>query len=494
MLKNIDQNTQSHVFIKTVARYSSSHFYRKALGLLNSLIKPKLLNPEFYGLWSFLSLISQYALFGHLGSREAMRYMIPHHQSRKEADEIPKIVGSTFYLSMAMALATAAGLVIFSFVKNIPVVERWGLITVAAVIILECLMYHNLNYFKGMQEFNLVSNSLFLDATFTFVTGVVFIYFFNIYGVYISAVLSTCMTVLYTFRIERFPRHIRFSVNQLKNLIKLGFPLTFMNFISMILYSVDRIIIINFLGIKELGYYSISLIVVEFIMHIPSASREILEPKIIENLVHESEENILTNFLLRPLINTSFYIPLLIGCVFFLLPIVLPSLLPAYSLGLVPSQIALYTAYFISLIFITRGLIVAYRLQYAACIISIIVIIFNVILSIVAAKSGLGLEGIACSSAIAQCLHLLLLLGLIRKHCASSFAKIRRKLSLPLYPFFAMTLLFLALSYLQAIWQFSIFLENIICLLIFLTVMLSIIYISSRYSDNIALLRFKDFR
>ncbi|MCD6416053.1 MAG: hypothetical protein J7M08_05095, partial [Planctomycetes bacterium] len=71
------QDAQDDSVAPVVAKYSSGRFYRMGLGLITAFIRPKLLSPEYYGIWTLLKLIPNYLSYAHGGTRTAMRYLIP---------------------------------------------------------------------------------------------------------------------------------------------------------------------------------------------------------------------------------------------------------------------------------------------------------------------------------------------------------------------------------------------------------------------------------
>ena len=384
--------------IKIMAIYSSSHVYRNVLGIINALIKPKLLTPELLGLWSVLNIIPTYAEHLHLGTMDAIRFKIPFHSARKEHDKIKAITDTVFISSLVPNLLLFIGLLIVFLVIDMNPEVRTGVLAVAVIVILSWYYRNYESYLKAVQEFRVIAASSYVRVTVLFILGLPLIYFFNIYGVYLSVILSLVIVIFYLRRRHPMQHPIGFDFTVFSDLLRTGFPIMLMNFSVILLGTTDRIIITYFLGLQSTGYYTIAVMVFGFLMDIPGASREILEPKLMESISTCANEYPIQEYFLKPMINTAYFIPFLLGPVFFILPLVISIALPNYSLGVFPTQILVLGGYFLAMAYVARGIIVAKKWQVGAAMLTIGTGIFNVILSIILIKLDLGIEGVAIAS------------------------------------------------------------------------------------------------
>ena len=71
------------------------------------------------------------------------------------------------------------------------------------------------------------------------------------------------------------------------------------NFSAILISTSDRIIISYFLGNKQLGYYGIAIMIFSFLMQIPAVSREVIEPRLMQEMTRNSDEKILNEYARR---------------------------------------------------------------------------------------------------------------------------------------------------------------------------------------------------
>lgn len=403
--------------VETIVKYSSSNIYQQFLGVISAFIKPKLLTPELYGLWTFLYIIVDYSEYADAGTRLSMRYRIPYHESRKEQKKSREIEGSTFYGSLCIYFIVIAGIIVASFHNNLSPATRIGLLAIALIVFLKWYFWHYMDLLQAYQNFKLITSINYLFTTILTLSGIILIYVFSIYGLYISVIVSSFLIIVYFRAKYTLQPHSKFQLPIFVKLVKIGFPIMVFEFASTLIITSDRFLISYYLGIEQLGYYGIALMVFQAVLQIPITAREVVEPKLMENLNNGAKEIILNNFFFNSLLNTAYFFPFLIGSVVIVIPVLIPLILPRYLQGILPAQIVVLGSYFLAMAFVTRGIIVAYGWQLIASIIMIIVLVVNISLSIFFIKLGLGLNGVAFGSSISYFLLFFILLFFLRIRC-----------------------------------------------------------------------------
>jgi O-antigen/teichoic acid export membrane protein len=469
--------------VKTILRYSSSKIYQQILALFTAFIRPKLLSPELFGLWNILNIIPTYASYSNLGTYDIMRYMIPYHEERKECHKSIEIRDSVFYGSMYLNLFIAVGLIIFSFIGDITLNVRFGLITMACVVIIS---WHYENYIvllKAYQNFRLITSTFYLQATITFFLNVICIYFFKIYGAYLAILLSF---VIITFYLKTQnpsnSSHTKFKYSIFIELVKRGLPIMIYNFSAILINTSDRIIISSFLGTEQLGYYGIADMVLGFIIQIPVTAREVLEPRMMQDINKNSMERHISDYFLKPTFHTAYLMPLLIGPIFFLLPVVIPLLLPKYVNGILPAQIIVLGSFFVAMSYAARGVIVAYNWQSKALAVMVLGLFINIVFSILLLKIGLGINGVAIGSSISFCVLFISLFVFIRKQSKNSIPGFTKNIIGMSCPFLIMTATIALLQYAGKFIPINIYIAPFLKVFIFYVIMFFVIkYARERY-------------
>ncbi len=488
---------------KNIVRYSSSKVYQQILSLLTAFIRPKLLTPELYGLWNILNIIPTYASYSNLGTYDIMRYMIPYHEERKEHHKSIEIRDSVFYGTLFLNLFIVAGLIIFAFVRDFELHVQVGLIAMACVVMISWYYENFVVLLKSYQNFRLITSTFYLKATITFVLTVVLIYLYKIYGAYLAFLLSFGFIALY-LKIKYPPSapYAKFKYGIFVDLVIKGFPIMLYNFTAILINTSDRIIISYFLGTEQLGYYGIADMVLGFIIQIPGTAREVIEPRMMQDIYKSSMTEHINEYFIKPMFHTAYLMPFLIGAVFFTLPVVVPLLLPRYINGILPAQIVVFGSYFVAMSYTARGVIVAYQWQLRALIIMLLALLVNVAVSIFFIKTGLGIKGVAIGGSISFCVLFIGLVVFVKILSNNSIQNWGKNILGLLYPFLIMGASIAFLEYISRSIQmddylcvyFNAYLAAIIKLFIYYAIMIFVIYRAQSKYPFLKVLNLKKLR
>ena len=417
-MRNLKHMAEREPLVKNIVRYSSSTVFQHVLGVFTAVLKPRLLSPEMYGLLNILTVIPTYASYSNLGSYDCARYKIPYHEARNEHDRSRMIRDSAFYGSLLPSAFVATVLLCVVLLADLEAPVRTGLGAMALIVLAQ--WYHD-NYvlaLKAYQRFGVLSLSICIKAAFTLLLTALLLYLFGIYGAFFVPLLALIPVLTYLRVTSPVGERARFDTMTFTGLLKEGFPIMLYNFGAILLSTSDRIVISYFLGNEPLGYYGIAIMVFGFMRQIPGTAREVIEPDLMQRMESRREERILREYLFAPLLTTAYLMPFLVGSVFFVVPAVIPLVLPRYVPGIAATQIIVFGCYFLALAYSTRGLIVAHNWQLSAAVITGIVLFTHVVLSSLLILSGFGIEGVALSCGISHLLLFLWSLLFIRKKSA----------------------------------------------------------------------------
>jgi O-antigen/teichoic acid export membrane protein len=218
---------------------------------------------------------------------------------------------------------------------------------------------------------------------------------------------------VYLQHLHAFPTPGRFQFDVFKGLVKTGFPIVLFNLIFEFLRTADRFVVFFLLGEEPMGYYGVAVMILGLALSIPAVSREVIEPKLMENLDRATPAENVEHFVTRPLMNTAYLMPFVIGPSILLLPVIIPLLLPDYAPGIEAAQVLLIGSFFLATTHAMRGIIVAYQLQLKAAILAFMLLMLNITLSLVAVQLGYGILGVAVASSLSFFLIFAVLLAFV---------------------------------------------------------------------------------
>ena len=411
-----------HSVTKNLMHYAPSVVFRNVVGLLNTFIRPKLLSPQSFGLWSLLVVIPDYSTYLPLGSRDYMRFEIPRLEALGDEKAIQEIEASVFWGALLPNLGIALALLVLSVVSHFATEVRVGLVSVAIFVVLNNIYIHGLTLMRGRQMFRDLSHLIYFFNTTRLVLSILLIYFFEIYGLFIALPINLILALFFLrSRCPVFPSG-RFSRKVYFEMIRGGFPLTVLSFMMTLMMTSGRLLIAGCLTTEEVGYYALSTLALSGLLKFPGAAREVVEPRIMEKADSLHNEGILDRYLYQPLVLNACYLPLILAPLYFLLPALVEWLLPRYIQGIVPLQIIILGFYFLATFYPLRGFVVALRLQTGTALLASLAVLINVGLSFAALKAGFGIVGVAAVNSASYALLLIFVAVLLR---------LRRNISFP---------------------------------------------------------------
>ncbi len=393
-------NSQQNSLSRTISYYTVSRGYRRILGFLLAFLRPKLLGPESFGLWTLLRLIPSYASYSQLGTHEALRYLIPYHRGRNEQLHVQKIEDTVFTFSLLSSLLVATIIIITALTLNIEAIVRWGLIAMAFVSFLLWLYEYFLFVLKAHEQFSLVTRSNYFEITAIFLITVPALYYFGIYGLFFSVPLSYLLTLLYMRFHFAFRLHFGFDYPLLLRLLKKGFPIMVMAFLIGLVSTSDRFLVSILLGVEQTGYYGMAALVIGFLMDAPGAAREVMEPRLMKSKDQLNTSEMAFHYIFNPMRSTAFLMPFLIGPVFFLTPCLVEFILPRFQESVEVTQVLCVGAFFFSLTNPLLAVIYSRDWQVRVLPCAILAIVVNIAGSIFLVSLGFGIMGVAISSVL----------------------------------------------------------------------------------------------
>lgn len=407
---------------KNLAHYTPSVLFRNVVGLLNTFIRPKLLNPHWFGLWSLLNVIPSYASYLHLGSRDYMRFAIPRLEGLGDEEAVLRVEASVFWGALIPNAGVSAALLMLAAAGRWLTTEmRIGLAAMSLLVLLTCVYEYCVNLLKGRQMFRDLSRCMYLLNSSQLVLSVVLMLYMGIYGLYIALPAAMIIALFYLRTRYPFGQVGRFSWPVYLEMVREGCPLTVFAFLMTFMVSSGRLLVAKYLSTEEVGYYALSTLALSGLLDFPGAAREVIEPRIMEAADTLKDQAVLDQYLYRPIVINACYLPLIIAPAYFMIPPLIQWLLPLYVKGIAPLQTVLFGFYFLAVLYPLRGIIVACHRQKEAALMMALGVLVNVGLSLIALKASFGILGVSVANSASYAVLLFLMAGLMRLRCGISF-------------------------------------------------------------------------
>ncbi|MFC1514698.1 lipopolysaccharide biosynthesis protein [Candidatus Omnitrophota bacterium] len=381
----------------------SVNILSQLFSLAKGIVVARFLGPHLFGVWNGLKLILQYTPYATLGLANAMDKQYPYYLGKGEKEKAESIKDTAFTAGMLLSLLAAGGIIIAAFFLK----EKFsrqisvGLLAMALVSFLQMLYCYYRELLRLDKKIITVNTAMLLFALINCLFAVTLVMRFRLYALYGAFLCAyACTLVFIMFRSRHYFR-LRIRPGLLSGLIKIGIPLTLIPFLTIVLRTLDRIMILRFLSVKELGYYSLGTLVVNLILYLPIAFQFVSYPYLLERYGKTHQVRSLGRYVIDPTILLSFVVPLMIGIVLIVIHLPINYFLSSYAPGLGAIKVIIAGSFFFSLVFLPVNLMVALGKHYRVISFQIVCIALNAFLNYLFISMGLGIKGIALGTAIA---------------------------------------------------------------------------------------------
>lgn len=383
--------------------------FAKILSVCTSMYVARTLQPEDYGVWVTLMLIASYAGIAHVGTIEALLKQYPYLKGRGEDAEAQDAERNAMgAITVAAILLVAACLLLprlapaASRETYFPLVRL--MLATAALSLFSTYFYHR---FAAHQEFKMVSITDTTRAVYTAVLLVSLSWCWGVSGTVWGFFLAELLVCLQSAILgRRVCGRIGFDIDrkQIWELIKLGFPITIVWWVCILQQTSDRLITMALLGKVATGYYGLGVSIVFTLVLIPQVVGQVLYPKINDGVGRGLEQEQMEQLIVTPARAFSLLLPLAIGLLIILAPVIYNYLFPTYMRGLMSAQILLAGSYFLCLFKNGANFLIANNRQNLVLWYAASCLVFNVAATFTAVRLGADIEGVALSSALSSAL------------------------------------------------------------------------------------------
>ncbi|MCB2293972.1 oligosaccharide flippase family protein [Clostridium algoriphilum] len=250
-LKQILKNEKISMLLK----YSSIKYIALIIVFLKGIISARVLGPELLGVLGNLLLVLTYISYSSLGILYSMNREYVIYESRDDQKRAKEVISTSFTSLLILSVLLILVGIGCKFVYRDPLGTYILLVFIIGV--LEQFRMFYINYFRLINKFRKINYIELINNVLAFVLIVIFIKSFKIYSVLFAMAVADFIVFFFGyFSSKRI--HLKINPEIFKNLIIVGIPLLIYNLGFYILTTVDRVVIIKFLGYTDLGYFTFS--------------------------------------------------------------------------------------------------------------------------------------------------------------------------------------------------------------------------------------------
>jgi O-antigen/teichoic acid export membrane protein len=426
--------------LKDIVGYSGSAVVAQAVSLAAGFAVARMLGPADFGIWNAVSLVLVYGAYVDFGILSAMGRDLPFHYGQGDVEQADAVEGSARQATLGGAILAAVAVLALSFWPGQSPLMALGLQAMAVVLVLQQVYTYHRTVLRSNNQFGELSRQQVLFSVLSAGLAVAFVAIVGLVGRMLAAILAQAAIMLYALRRHPWRPMPKFKLPVAWSLVRVGIPITLSGFVLALLTTIDRLMVITFLGEKQLGYLGLALLLTSFVTLIPGMASQVLYPRITFQFGSSGKSvEALRSFVLTPPAILSLLLPLIIGPLVLILPLVITIFLPAYVPGITATRIVVIGIFFYSILGLTDYLLVTIGKLKQYVLFGCMALGVDLLLDYLFLRSGYGIEGVALGGTLlTYFFYSCMIIGYALSHYTRRFGDWIRFFSRLWFPFFYM--------------------------------------------------------
>ena len=407
-------------FVRDTAGIALSQYLSRFVQMFRGLIAARVLGPAAYGSWNALLLVVDYGLLSQCGLQQGLDQEVPSSLAKDRPEDTEKLKRGGISGMFVLWALFATGVVVYLLLKPRRLAEGWGpagvLLMVVSVLLQEFVFYHA-TLLRSHGRIGTVSVTLSIQAILGGLAGLALLWPMGVWGLLFGWLLGQVGALIYVRTQGAAVAPLSFRPNQgTRRLLARGFPIFLFTASSTVLKSIDRIMILKFLSVEALGYYSIGLMGVSMLLYLPESVGFVLYPRLIAHHAENPDVERTASIMVRPLAAVAWLMPLVIGVSVFWTRELVELFLPQYVPGVRALSTLLFGALGLSLAVVPAFFLMAIGRQMQLLPLALTAIVLDVTLILAFLGAGAKIDGVALAVALGNGLYGLGLLAFASLH------------------------------------------------------------------------------
>lgn len=401
---------KSNNIFNSILSLGSATLLSAIFAFLVGIFTRNLLGPEQYGYWVAISIFFTFIPLLQFGILNAMNREIPFYLARNNHSKVYEIREITLSFLFTIPFFSMVLLFIVSIILlffDIAYEYKTGLLFVSCIGLLMFFSTYVEMYYKSIQNFRIVSKLIAVKSISQAIFTLLSVYLIGYIGLFIGLLISLVIELLFGRRAFKNVK-LNYNFKAYIELIKIGFPILMVGLIWSVLIASDKMIITLMMTPKDLGNYSVGLLVFSTMMLLPQVVGQIYYPKIVELVSQEKFIEIR-----RLYWKVNGYLAIIVGFIviigFWLLPPIISFILPDYVVGIKSAQILLLGIFPLTLVGFSANYFNATKNQKLYIKILIVTIVSNILVSVYLLLLNPNITSIALGTSISFLLYFLLM-------------------------------------------------------------------------------------
>jgi O-antigen/teichoic acid export membrane protein len=321
--------------------YAGSSLTTMASQLVAGFLIIKWITPEDLGLWQSVRLAQIYAFLLLAGINNGLSRELPFFLGKGDYSFADRLAATAFF-----CVTLANSLVLFCGVGCAIAFAHRGSQLVCAILAVTFLIvlafYQNIFIvtFRSKDSFKKLANIQLVEAGMNLAT-VPIVYFFHYNGMLTRTVLVTTVSCSLMFLFRPMRVKMRMDWEALKLLLKTGLPIFGLDYVKNSCGTLDRIVLLNIGGVKDVGIYQLAGMASQALGTLPGSLAAYLYPRMTYKFGQNGDARALWRSGSRFALLTVGLTALAAAGAWLILPHFVPAFVPKYLGGLRAARIVL---------------------------------------------------------------------------------------------------------------------------------------------------------
>jgi O-antigen/teichoic acid export membrane protein len=256
-----------------IHRYSSTLVVQLSAFIVGMMVS-KLLGPTLLGYWGIFLIITNYYSYSNLGATNGLTQSLGIALGKRDQKKVRTTIAAAHAIQLTLPALATAIMVIAGITFDAP--YNW--IIVFAGIAGYISLYGEIlkRILSSFEKHKTLAIIALVQSTISIVIVIPFVYYFDLYGRIIAALILTIILFSITYKALPVKLGLCFDKATIKEHIAVGFPIAMAGFLFANFSLVDRLVITSFLNVEQFGFYVFGFYLVTVIKQIKETVSNIL--------------------------------------------------------------------------------------------------------------------------------------------------------------------------------------------------------------------------
>jgi len=413
-------------FVRDSLGFAISQYVVRALSTLRGLLAARLLGPAGYGDWNAIMLLMDYGTNAHSCTLAGLDQAVPARIVDGDEARLAAVKRAGLFNIMLVSGLFAASCLVYFGRTHGQVREAWGLGGVAVMLgcaVLITLSYYHHTLLRSHGNMAAVSGWFMLQGTIGVLLGLGAIPWLGKWALLWGWLLGTLVaTISVVWRgravVPLVPAPSRDSLA----LLAIGLPIFIYSTSNFVMRSLDRVIILKFLGTEALGLYGLAVMAMGFLLTLPDAIAFVLYPQLLKRFrAAGNDPAAIRDQVHRAMRALSLIVPALCALAYLAADDAISLLLPRFIDGVPALRILCFSAAGLSLANLGSVVQMSLGRQLRLVPVAIGMTALGATLDLVAVYTGHGIRGVAWATFLTYAVNSTILVVLTERALGASF-------------------------------------------------------------------------